>query len=71
MPIKLLSNFRFDEIVKSRHSRENGNPGVVPAKAGNQYLEKLDSPHRVRGRPAGVYPDENRGRNDELECYSG
>jgi len=25
-------------------------PDVVPAKAGNQYLKILDSPHQVRGR---------------------
>jgi hypothetical protein len=36
----------------------NGNPEGI-------FQGGLDSPYQVRGRPAGVYPDENRGRNDK------
>lgn len=37
---------------KGRHSRESENPGVVPAKAGNQYFGNTDwiPPHQVRGK---------------------
>ena len=39
---------------------------VIPAQAGIQDLrQRLDSPYQVRGRPAGVYPDGNRDRNDK------
>jgi len=42
-------------------------PDVVPTKVGNQKPIKLDSCfHRKPWIPAGVYPDENRGRNDNL-----
>jgi len=35
---------------RTRHSRESGNPGVVPAKAGNQGLAYWIPPYQVRGR---------------------
>jgi hypothetical protein len=38
-----LQTSRIDECEKSRHSRENGNPDVVPAKAGSQQRKKLGS----------------------------
>jgi hypothetical protein len=35
---------------KERHSRESGNPDSVPAKAGNQDVEILDSPVSSTGQ---------------------
>jgi uncharacterized protein len=42
---------------------------LVSIKTGNQYLRCMDSPHQVRGKPAGVYPVEKRGRNDTLNNH--
>ncbi|MDI7258750.1 MAG: hypothetical protein QME90_02385, partial [Thermodesulfobacteriota bacterium] len=53
------------ETCPRRYQSGNGNPDAVPAKAGNQKYMKLDSCfHRKPWIPAGVYPDENRGRKD-------
>ena len=41
---------------------------VVSVKTGN-HLRNMDSPHQVRGKPAGVYPVEKRGRNDTLNNH--
>jgi len=43
---------------RTRDSREGGNPGVVPAKAGNQCLADWIPPYQVRGRL-------NQARNDK------
>jgi hypothetical protein len=55
--IPLFQYSNIDGLVKSRLAGENRCP---------VFSLELDSPHQVRGRPAGVYPDENRGRNDEI-----
>jgi hypothetical protein len=46
--IKDFSNRVLKNSVSCR-SCESGCPDVFPAKAGNQYLKILDSPHQVRG----------------------
>jgi len=45
---------------KERHSFESRNPGVVPAKAGNQSLKNRIPPYQVRGRLG-------QARNDKLD----
>jgi hypothetical protein len=54
----MKKDFNLDSFVKSGHSRENGNP---------RKSESLRSwiPRVKHGAgSAGVYPDENRDRND-------
>ena len=53
-----------------------GHPDVVPTpypvrgklQSGTIPLELAPGFHRESWIPAGVYPDENRGRNDETAC---
>ncbi len=39
----MMEEWNTDGIVKSRHSRENGNPDTVSMKVGDQALKRLDS----------------------------
>jgi hypothetical protein len=41
-----------------------GRPNIVPTKVGNHSRRLAPGFHRESWIPAGVYPDENRGRND-------
>jgi hypothetical protein len=65
----------FTEIIVTAYGRKCQNQSVSTSAQKLSYPRKrisrdffpnviLNSPHQVRGRPAGLYPGENRGRND-------